>query len=177
MNMNMNQKEKLREILILLSYSDDELLRAKGITRDEIKTNLRVVYELDKRSFEKLAGRLSISKKYLKGDGPYIFDYDENKVLTAESIVQNQRLRDIITMYSVDERDLERFTGLSRRYLKSFLRGKSDLANFEVRQLAELFHISMRYIEGKTDNVFDSEEINEKTEKLIVAKGKGKQIF
>lgn len=174
MNMNMNLKEKLREILILLSYSDNELLRTKGITREEIKTNLQVVYELDKISFDKLAGRLGISKKYLKGDEPYIFDYDENKVVTAESIVQNQRLRDIITMYSVDERDLERFTGLSRRYLKSFLAGKSDLSNFEVRQLAALFHISMKYIEGKTDNVFDSEEINEKMEKLIVVERKNK---
>lgn len=60
--MDMNQKEKLREILILLSYSDDELLRTKGITREEIKTNLKVVYELDKTSFDKLSGRLSISK-------------------------------------------------------------------------------------------------------------------
>ncbi len=168
----MNQQEKLREILILLSYSDDDLIRRKGITREEIKTNLRVVYELDKTSFNKLAGRLGISKKYLKGDGPYIFDYDENKVLTTESIVQNQRLRDIITTYSVDERDLERFTGLSRRYLKSFLHGKSDLPKFEVRQLAALFHISMKYIEGKTDMVFDSKEINEKMEKLILAEKK-----
>lgn len=171
MNMNMNQKEKLREILILLSYSDDDLIRRKGITREEIKTNLRVVYELDQTSFDKLAGRLSISRKYLKGDGPYIFDYDENKVVTAESIVQNQRLRDIITKFSVDERDLERFTGLSRRYLKSFLKGKSDLSNFEVRQLAALFHISMKYIEGKTDMVFDSNEINEKMEKIKLTMG------
>lgn len=167
----MNQKEKLREILILLSYSDDDLIRKKGITREEIKTNLKVVYELDKTSFDKLAGRLGISKKYLKGDEPYIFDYDENKAVTTESIRQNQRLRDIITTYSVDERDLERFTGISRRYLKSFLKGKSDLSNFEVRQLAALFHISMKYIEGKSDMVFDSKEINEKMEKIKLTMG------
>lgn len=163
----MNQQEKLREILILLSYSDDDLIRKKGITREEIKTNLRVVYELDKTSFDKLAGRLSISKKYLKGDGPYIFDYDENKVLTTESMKQNQRLRDVLTKYSIDERDLERFTGLSRRYLKSFLHGKSDLSNFEAYLIAKLFHISMKYIEGKSDEVFDSKEINEKKAMLI----------
>lgn len=162
----MNQKEKLREILILLSYSDDDLIRKKGITREEIKTNLKIVYELDKTSFDKLASRLSISRKYLQGKGPYIFDDDENKVVTTDSKKQNQRLRDIITKYSVDERDLERFTGLSRKYLKSFLHGKSDLSNFEVRQLARLFHISLKYIEGKSDQVFDSIEINQKIEKI-----------
>lgn len=165
----MNQKEKLREILILLSYSDDDLIRKKGITREEIKTNLKVVYELDKTSFNKLAGRLGISKKYLKEDGPYIFDDGENKVISNELKKQNQRLRDIFAKYNIDERDLERFTGLSRRYLKSFLDGKSDLSNFEVYQIAKLFHISMKYIEGKSDQVFDSEEINRKMENIIVA--------
>lgn len=167
--MNMNQKEKLREVLILLSYSDDELLRTKGITREEIKTNLKVVYELDRTSFDKLAGRLSISKKYLQGKGPYIFDDDENKVIADDLKKQNQRLRDIFNKHSVDERDLERFTGLSRRYLKSFLKGKSYLLNFEVRQIAKLFHISMKYIEGKSDQVFDSKEINEKMEKIVIS--------
>ena len=166
--MNMNQQEKLREILILLSYSDDDLIRKKGTTREEIKTNLRVVYELDKTSFDKLAGRLGISKKYLKGKGAYIFDDDENKVITDELKKQNQRLRDVLIKYNVDERDLERFTGLSRRYLKSFLNRKSDLSNSEVRQIAKLFHISMKYIEGKFNIVFDSEELNKKMEKLIV---------
>ncbi len=164
----MSQKEKLREILLLLSYSDDELLRTKGINREEIKTNLRVVYELDKTSFDKLAGRLGISKKYLKGKGAYIFDYDENKVITDELKKQNQRLRDVLIKYYVDERDLERFTGLSRRYLKPFLAGTSYLSNYEVRQIAKLFHISMKYIEGKFDIVFDSEELNKKMEQLII---------
>lgn len=170
----MNQIEKLREILILLSYSDDDLIRKKGITREEIKTNLKVVYELDKTSFDKLAGRLGISRKYLQGKGPYIFDDNQNKVVTDELKKQNKVLRDILAKYNINERDLERFTGLSRRYLKSFLNRKSDLSNSEVRQIAKLFHISMKYIEGKSDIVFDSKEIDKKMEKIIVSIMNGK---
>lgn len=158
--MNMNQQEKLREILILLSYSDDDLIRKKGITREEIKTNLKVVYELDKTSFDRLAGRLGISKKYLKGDGPYIFDYDEDKVMTDELKKQNQRLRDVLIKYNVDEHDFDKYVCLSRRSLKLFLNGKLDYAKYKVELIARDLHISMKYIEGKSDQVFDTKEIN-----------------
>lgn len=172
--MNMNQKEKLREILILLAYSDEELVRAKGISRQEIKTNLRVVYELDRTSFDKLAGRLSISKEYLKGKGPYIFDDDEYKVITDELKKQNQRLRDILNKYNIDESYFDEYVCLSRRSLKLFLNGKLDYAKYKVELIARVLHISIKYIEGKSNQVFDSKKINEKMESLIVVQNKKK---